>query len=124
MGCPDGENDPIRLLLNMRGGLFNYKDADFNRIPGRDLEAEWTPQDLLDLALSPPVHFARAEGYHHEHQHVLLGLIAEVGRQAPCRSKLEDRFHAPGADRQQFPAQRHQRSSDLPARLRSAPTWR
>ena len=59
-GVPDGENIPIRLLLNMRSGLFNYSETlELNESPGRDPEAEWTPQDLLDLAFSNPPYFAR-----------------------------------------------------------------
>lgn len=96
-GVPDGENIPIRLLLNMRSGLFNYSETlELNESLDETPEAEWTPQDLLDLAFSNPPYFAPGEGYHYSNTNtVLLGLIAEKLDGKPLPQVFEDRFYAP-----------------------------
>ena len=77
---PDGENIPIRLLLNMRSGLFNYSETlELNESLDETPEAEWTPQDLPPTRLQQPaLSLCPGEGYHYSNTNtVLLGLIAE-----------------------------------------------
>jgi D-alanyl-D-alanine carboxypeptidase len=96
-GVPDGENIPIRLLLNMRSGLFNYSETlALNESLDKTPEAEWTPQDLLDLAFSNPPYFAPGEGYHYSNTNsVLLGLIIEQLDGKPLPQVFQDRFYGP-----------------------------
>ncbi|MFJ5775193.1 serine hydrolase domain-containing protein [Streptomyces sp. NPDC093094] len=96
-GVPNGRRITVRQLLQMTSGLFNYsEDLGFNERLDQDPTAEWTPEELLDIAFRHPVYFPPGTAFHYSNTNtVLLGLIAEQLTRQPLAKLYERRIFRP-----------------------------
>jgi len=76
---PQAEHITIRQLLNHTSGLFTYTaDATFTSTLLAEPTTEWTPRQLVDLAIAHPANNAPGEGYAYSNtNYILLGMIIE-----------------------------------------------
>ena len=84
---PNGTRITLRQLLTMTSGLGNYSDDEaWGRAVLGDLEAEWTPEELLAYSWSMPPSFAPGSDMQYTNANfILLGLVVEqvTGRGLP-----------------------------------------
>jgi len=76
---PNAASITIRQLLNMTSGLFNYTgDASLWEKQIANPQKAWTPQELVDIAVSRPPEFSPGQQYEYcNTNYVLLGMIIE-----------------------------------------------
>jgi D-alanyl-D-alanine carboxypeptidase len=76
---PNGDNITIRQLLNMTSGLFNYtNDPGLWEKEIANPQRAWTPQELVDMAISHPPNFPPGQKYEYcNTNYILLGMIIE-----------------------------------------------
>ena len=78
---PNGENIPIRQLLNMSSGLFDFAQTDgFTASVAHNPLKEWTPLELITLGVTNPRNpiFAPGTGFYYSNtNYVALGMIIE-----------------------------------------------
>jgi len=78
-GIPDGDKITMRMLLNHTSGIYDCDDD-----PGLDATIlaqplkQWTPQEMVDIALKYPPYFPPGQGYHYSNtDSILLGMVLE-----------------------------------------------
>jgi D-alanyl-D-alanine carboxypeptidase len=78
-GVPSGDTITLRHLASMRSGLVNYTETDaFDDALHADPQREWTPPQLLELALGSPLQFAPGAALNYSNTNtILLGLVIE-----------------------------------------------
>ncbi len=76
---PNGQNITLRMLANMTSGLFSYtEDDNFVTSLLANPTQEWTPQQLLDIAITHPPYFPPGTSFHYSNTNtVLLGVIIQ-----------------------------------------------
>ena len=76
---PGADGITIRQLLNMTSGLYNYTDDQaFWDAFLKNRNAVWTPQQVVDLAVSHPAVFPPGQKYMYSNtNYILLGMIIE-----------------------------------------------
>jgi D-alanyl-D-alanine carboxypeptidase len=94
---PNGASITIRMLLNMRSGLYNYtEDLGIAEAMDADPQRAWDPEELVAVGLAGPPYFAPGEGYHYSNTNtVLLGLIAEQLTGTDLPTLFADRIFTP-----------------------------
>ncbi|MCX5971244.1 MAG: serine hydrolase [Coprothermobacterota bacterium] len=76
---PNAANITVRQLLNMTSGLFNYTNDDklWAEVTAKPQKA-WTPQELVDIAVSHIPDFSPGQQYEYcNTNYILLGMIIE-----------------------------------------------
>ncbi|WP_371619741.1 serine hydrolase domain-containing protein [Streptomyces sp. NBC_00454] len=78
-GVPNGDRITLRMLAEMRSGLFNYSaDDGFYKALTSDPRKPFTPQELLAYSFKHPVLFEPdAKFYYCNTNLILLGLVVE-----------------------------------------------
>ncbi|AOW95136.1 serine hydrolase [Rhodococcus sp. WMMA185] len=78
-GVPSGDEITLRQLARMQSGLANYTEIDeFQQAVLANLEANFTPQQLLDYAFARPATFPPGQGLEYSNTNtILLGLVVE-----------------------------------------------
>lgn len=77
-GIPDGSKISIRMLLNHTTGLYDVDDDPLTDEVIKNPLRKWTPQELLDYALSHPPVFAPGESMEYSNtNYIILGMIIE-----------------------------------------------
>lgn len=72
---PGSEGINLRMLLNHTSGLFDYTEDE---IFWADLARDWTPREIVDLALTHAPYFAPGENHRYSNtNYILLGMVAE-----------------------------------------------
>jgi D-alanyl-D-alanine carboxypeptidase len=80
---PNAQHITVRELLNMSSGLYNYgEDQQWVRQAfaptGQVLARQWTPQQLVQVAVAHKPYFPPGKGFHYSNTNtILLGLIIE-----------------------------------------------
>lgn len=78
---PNAGNITLRQLLNMTSGLFNYTNDPRMwewEMESANFQRAWTPQELVDLAISNPPDFPPGQQYEYcNTNYILLGMIIE-----------------------------------------------
>jgi D-alanyl-D-alanine carboxypeptidase len=94
---PGGERITVRQLLNHTSGLFNNtEDPAFLDSLIRDRLRQWSPRELVAVAVAHPPAFAPGERWGYSNTgYVVLGLIAEAADGRPLAAQLESRIFAP-----------------------------
>ncbi|WP_405358788.1 beta-lactamase family protein [Kitasatospora sp. NBC_00085] len=104
---PGGDAITLRLLADMRSGLFSYTaDPDFVQAFLTDPARVFTPQQLLAYAFQHPADFAPGTQFEYSNTNtVLLGLVIEKISGQPLASFLKQQVFDPaGLGRTVFPA--------------------
>lgn len=94
---PNGTRITLRQLITMTSGLGNYSDDEAwgLEVLGA-LEAEWTPQQLLDYSYSMPTSFAPGSNMEYTNANfILLGLVAEQVTGEDIAAVIDERILAP-----------------------------
>jgi D-alanyl-D-alanine carboxypeptidase len=78
-GVTAGDRITLRQLASMTSGLENYTLSDtFDATLVSDPHKEWTPQELLDLAIGEPLLFQPGRGFSYSNTNtVLIGLVVQ-----------------------------------------------
>jgi D-alanyl-D-alanine carboxypeptidase len=94
---PPGGTITVEMLLRMRSGLPDYPPAILGAPPDvRVLQRYWTPEDLVQLALTVPGRLAPdAEFRYSNTDYVLLGLIVERATGQRIDAQLWQRVFQP-----------------------------
>lgn len=95
---PGGNRITVRELLSHTGGLYDYFDdpRPFAPYLAGDFGFIWTPQRLVEIAVSHPPLFAPGSAFSYSNTgYLLLGLIAERAGGAPIASQLHQRILSP-----------------------------
>jgi D-alanyl-D-alanine carboxypeptidase len=103
---PNGQDITIRMLLDMRSGLYNYtEDAGFAAAMDADPQRVWSPEELIKVGLSRPPYFAPDQGYHYSNTNTaLLGVIVEKLTGDSLHDVFQDRIFNPlGMSESLFP---------------------
>jgi D-alanyl-D-alanine carboxypeptidase len=94
---PNGTRITLRELITMTSGLGNYSNDEAwgLQVLGA-LEAEWTPQQLLDYSYSMPTSFAPGSNMEYSNANfVLLGLVAEQVTGEGIADIIDERIVSP-----------------------------
>lgn len=78
-GIPDGDKITMRMLLNHTSGIYDCDDDPglSETILAEPLK-QWTPQEMVDIALKYPPYFPPGQGYHYSNtDSILLGMVIE-----------------------------------------------
>src|ERR671934_1466743 len=98
---PNARHITVRELLNMSSGLYEYFDdrqwAQQAVSPRTGLALrQWTPQQLVRVAVAHKPYFPPGRGYHHSNTNfILLGLIVEKVTGRPVEDVLQARILRP-----------------------------
>jgi D-alanyl-D-alanine carboxypeptidase len=94
---PNGSRITLRELITMTSGLGNYSnDEAWGSAVLADLEAEWSPQQLLAYSYSMPASFAPGSNMEYSNANfVLLGLVIEQVTGSPLAEVLDERIMQP-----------------------------
>jgi D-alanyl-D-alanine carboxypeptidase len=92
-GIPSGEKITMRMLLNHSSGIYDCDDDDafFQEVLTHPLK-QWTPRQVVDVALKHPPYFPPGQGYHYSNtDSILLGMVIEkvTGRKVEALFKTE-----------------------------------
>ncbi len=94
---PNGSDITIRQLCNNTSGLFNYGD-DENLVATieKDPRKKWTPQELVDIAVSRGPYSAPGEELRYSNTNfILLGMIIEEVTGNKLRDEIRKRITEP-----------------------------
>jgi D-alanyl-D-alanine carboxypeptidase len=96
---PNGGSITIRQLLNHTSGLYDYgSDLKWQDARLNDPRREWTPRELVAIAVSHPPLFAPGRGWYYSNtNYILAGLIVEAVTGKPLGQELRDRLVTPFA---------------------------
>lgn len=78
-GIPDGDKITMRMLLNHTSGIFDCDDdPGLSETILTEPLKQWTPQEMVDIALKYPPYFPPGQGYHYSNtDSILLGMVIE-----------------------------------------------
>ena len=104
-GVPNGNQITLRQIAQMRSGLYDYADQTIPELP-REPFRQWTPRELLDVALRHPPLFPPGSQFDYCNTNtVLLGVVVEKVSGQPLASFIEQNILKPlGLTRTVFPA--------------------
>lgn len=96
-GIPDGDKITVRQLCNHTSGLYNYgEDEDFVAALTENPHRIWTPQELVDVAISHEPYFPPGEGWYYSNTgYILLGMIIEEVTGSSYEAVIKDRVIEP-----------------------------
>ncbi len=103
---PGGENITIRQLLDMTSGLYNYlDDEDLETEAANDPLKKWTPEELVQVAVSHEPHSPPGEGWFYSNTNtILVGRIIELITGSDLEDEVRVRIIEPlGLDNTSFP---------------------
>nr|MBA3489316.1 beta-lactamase family protein [Longispora sp. (in: high G+C Gram-positive bacteria)] len=117
-GAPSGEKITLKLMGEMRSGLFSYSaDEDFVKSlftepPKGPDAAVFTPQQLVDIAFKHPLNFEPGTDFEYSNTNtVLLGMVIEKVAGQPLGEYLEKNIFEPlGLTKTNYPS-----NGDMPA---------
>jgi D-alanyl-D-alanine carboxypeptidase len=98
---PNAQHITVRELLNMSSGLFNYgEDEQWVQQAfaptGQARERQWTPQQLVQVAVAHKPYFPPGKGFHYSNTNtILLGMIIEQVTGQPIETVLRTRILQP-----------------------------
>ncbi|MEN2738905.1 serine hydrolase domain-containing protein [Microbacterium sp. X-17] len=94
---PNGENITIRMLLDMRSGLYNYtEDPGLAAAMDANPQRVWAPAELIKVGLSQPPYFAPDQGYHYSNTNTaILGTIIEQLENKSLHDVFQERLFNP-----------------------------
>jgi D-alanyl-D-alanine carboxypeptidase len=94
---PNSDNITIRELCNMTSGLYNYnEDPGFDEIYINEPLHKWTPQELVNIALSHEPYFEPGKGYYYSNTNTLLiGMIIEQLTGNKLEMEIQNRIITP-----------------------------
>ena len=94
---PNGDNITIRHLLSHSSGLFNYtQDDDYINGVFEEDEPIWTPEQIVDIALTHPPTFAPGTNSSYSNTgYILLGMVVETATQGTIAQEIRRRFLKP-----------------------------
>ncbi len=97
LDVPNGSRITLRELITMTSGLGNYSnDEAWGLEVLGALEAEWTPQQLLDYSYSMPTSFAPGSNMEYSNaNYILLGLVAEQVTGKGIADIIDERIVSP-----------------------------
>jgi D-alanyl-D-alanine carboxypeptidase len=123
---PQGEAITVEMLLRMRSGLPDYTPTLLGDPPDwRVLQRYWSPQQLVDTALTAPGRTAPDTAFRYSNtDYVLLGLVIEKATGQRVDAQMWQRILEPlGLDDTTFPAvDPHLRGPHATGYLRPTPT--
>jgi D-alanyl-D-alanine carboxypeptidase len=94
-GVPNGDQITIRLLGNMRSGLFNYPDITIPQMASQP-HRQWTTEELLAIAFDQPPRFAPGAQFDYCNTNtVLLGEVIEQVTGQPIRDYIAEHIIEP-----------------------------
>lgn len=92
----DGRNITVRQLLQHSSGLADYMDYVSEQSVVADPLAHYSPQDLLDIALTHPPLFAPGTGWSYSNtDYVLAGLLIQAVTGHPYGEEIDRRIIKP-----------------------------
>jgi D-alanyl-D-alanine carboxypeptidase len=96
-GVPNGQNITLRLLGNMRSGLFSYtQDEAWGKLFNENPYKQWTPEQLLSYSFNKPSYFKPNGGFHYSNTNlILLGLVVEKVSGQTAAHYLEQHIFKP-----------------------------
>ena len=103
---PNGENITIRQLLDMTSGLYNYlDDEDLETEVANDPLKKWSPEELVQVAVSHEPHFPPGEGWFYSNTNtILVGMIIELITGSELEDEVRVRIIEPlGLENTSFP---------------------
>ncbi|MEQ8224727.1 MAG: serine hydrolase domain-containing protein [Candidatus Eremiobacterota bacterium] len=94
---PDSDEITIRELCNMTSGLYNYnEDPDFDKIYTEEPLHKWTPEEIVNIAISHEPYFAPGKGYYYSNTNtVLIGMIIEKLTCNKLETEVQNRIITP-----------------------------
>jgi D-alanyl-D-alanine carboxypeptidase len=94
---PNGSAITIRMLLNHTSGIFNYTDdPQLLATVLADPYRQWTPQQLIAVAIGHPPLFAPGQGWSYSNTgYVLVGLVLEAVTGQPVQDLMQQRLVRP-----------------------------
>jgi D-alanyl-D-alanine carboxypeptidase len=94
---PNADTITLRQLANMTSGLYNYSnDVNFGNAHAQNLQKNWTPKELLTIALSHPSTFVPGEAYEYSNtNYILLGDIIEKVTGNTVGTEIQKRIITP-----------------------------
>jgi D-alanyl-D-alanine carboxypeptidase len=90
---PKLEGVTVAMLLDMTSGLASYTQLEsFNRLLDTEPHRAWRAEELVELGLAEPVHFAPGKGWDYSNTNtVMLGLVVERYDGVPLEQSFERR---------------------------------
>jgi D-alanyl-D-alanine carboxypeptidase len=103
-GVPSGDRITLRHLAQMRSGLYDYTESTNRDLPQQAFR-QWTPHELLAVALRHPAAFPAGSAFDYCNTNtVLLGLVVERVSDRSLASFIEQNILKPeGMTRTVFP---------------------
>src|SRR5919201_1753444 len=99
---PNAQHITVRELLNMSSGLYNYGEDKQGWVrqafapTGQALARQWTPQQLVQVAIAHKPYFPPGKGFHYSNTNtILLGMIIEQITGQPVEKMLRTRILQP-----------------------------
>src|ERR671936_602563 len=99
---PNAQHITVRELLNMSSGLYNYGEDKQGWVrqafapTGQALARQWTPQQLVQVAIAHKPYFPPGKGFHYSNTNtILLGMIIEQITGRPVQDVLRTRILQP-----------------------------
>ncbi|MFL6063253.1 MAG: serine hydrolase domain-containing protein [Friedmanniella sp.] len=91
---PKLEGVTVAMLLDMTSGLASYTQLEsFNRLLDTEPHRAWRAEELVELGLAEPVHFAPGKGWDYSNTNtVMLGLVVERYDGVPLEQSFERRI--------------------------------
>jgi D-alanyl-D-alanine carboxypeptidase len=94
-GVPSGDRITLRLLAQMRSGLYDYSDDTNKDLPQQPFR-QWTPRELLEVAFRHPLVFPPGTKFDYCNTNtVLLGLVVEKASGQSLASFIEQHILKP-----------------------------
>jgi D-alanyl-D-alanine carboxypeptidase len=94
---PNSQNISIRQLLNMTSGLYDYATDSLFLIQLKATPLKkWTPQELINYAITNPPYFPPGTGWHYSSTNsILIGMIVEQVTSSTLKQEIQNRIITP-----------------------------
>ncbi|MBS1492853.1 MAG: beta-lactamase family protein [Bacteroidetes bacterium] len=94
---PNGENITVKMLANMRSGLYNYSESQqFDDTLTNRPSKVWSDDELIQLALKYPPYFPPDSNFHYSNTNtILIGKIIEKVTGNKWQDEIKKRIFEP-----------------------------
>ena len=94
---PNAENITVKMLANMRSGLYNYSESkEFEDTLTNRPSKVWTDDELVQLALKYPPYFPPDSNFHYSNTNtILIGKIIEKVTGSKWQDEVKKRIFEP-----------------------------
>ena len=84
----------IKQLLNMTSGIYSYTDSpEFNKLWEANPTMQWSPKQIIKIALSQPSYFKPGHGWHYsDTNYYLLGVLLTKIMNKSLAQQIQDQF--------------------------------